>query len=284
MLGFLAAATKNISLGVGVANPYTRHPALIAMACATLDRISGGRFVLGLGRSDRSVIEGKMGVPYNRPLIALKEAVDVIRDLTSGREVNLDGEILSVRDARLAVEGVRRRTPIYLAAIGTRALQLAGAIADGVLLNAYSPIEYVRYAVGEVRAAAMRAGRDPVDVDVACMLVVRPTTSVNSMKDGLKERIVRLLLEPYVGEVLLEKGGFDVEILGPLRLIAANSGDGGAVGLISDDMVDAFYVMGSVEHRQKRLREYRDAGIDLPLLLPRLDDFRETARMGIEAT
>src|ERR671939_1732457 len=64
LLGFLAAATRRIKLGVGVVNPYTRNPALLAMASATLDRLSGGRFLLGLGRSERSVMQDRMGIPY----------------------------------------------------------------------------------------------------------------------------------------------------------------------------------------------------------------------------
>ena len=279
-LGFLAAATKKIKLGVGVANPYTRHPALTAMASATLDRISGGRFVLGLGRSDRSVVEGKMGIPYDRPRTALKEAVEIIRGLTSGQEVSFEGEVIALKDARLAVEGVQGRVPIYLGAIGRKALRLAGAIADGVLLNAYSPVEYVRYAVGEVRSAAEESGRDPADVDIACMLVVRLTDITGSTGQSLKERIVRLLAEPHVGEVLLEKGGFDPEILSPLRRLVEDKGEVGAVDLIGDEMVDAFYLVGTLEHRLERVVAYREAGVDLPLLLPRLGDFRQTARMA----
>ena len=87
MLGFLAAATQSIRLGVGVANPYTRNPALLAMACATLDRLSGGRFALGMGRSDRSVVEGRMGIPYGDGQATLKETAEIVRRLLSGQEV-----------------------------------------------------------------------------------------------------------------------------------------------------------------------------------------------------
>ena len=91
MLGYLAAATHTIGLGLSVANPYTRNPALLAMGAATLDRISGGRLTLGLGRSDRDTIEGKMGIPYGRPLARLKQAVDVMRSLTPNPPKDTDG-------------------------------------------------------------------------------------------------------------------------------------------------------------------------------------------------
>ena len=117
MLGFLAAATQDIKLGLGVANPYTRHPALLTMACATLDRISGGRFLLGLGRSDRSVIQDRMGIPYTNPLSTLETTVNAVRGLLAGERVG---------NARLAISPAREKPPIYLAAIGPRALRLAG--------------------------------------------------------------------------------------------------------------------------------------------------------------
>ena len=278
LLGFLAAATNEIKLGVGVVNPYTRNPALLAMASATLDRISGGRFILGLGRSDRTVVQGRMGIPYTRPLSAIEEVVGTVSDLLSGDTVTSNEGQFRLTDARLAIAPMRQRVPIYLAAIGPKALRLAGAIADGVLLNAYVPTGYVRYAVGEVRKAAEDAGRDPDSVDIACMLVVRLTDAPETMLPGLRQRLVRLLTERYIGELLLEKGGFDASILGRLRELAANDGGDEAARLMTEDMVKAFYLLGPAAECRDRIAEYRDAGVDFPLLLPRLEDYAKVAR------
>ena len=181
LLGFLAALTRTMKLGVGVTNPYTRHPALLAMASATLDRICGGRFLLGLGRSERAVIQERMGIPYGPPRATLAEAVGMIRALLAGQRVNTTAGRLTLRDARLAITPIQQALPIYVAAIGPKALRLAGAVADGVLLNAYVPPGYVRYAVQEVREAARAAGRDPQAIDIACMLVVRLTNDLGQM-------------------------------------------------------------------------------------------------------
>ena len=277
MLGFLAAATEDIGLGVGVANPYTRNPALLAMASATLDRISGGRFLLGLGRSDRSVIQGRMGMPYSSPLATLEEAATIIRDLLAGERVTATEGRFRLRNAHLETRPVQQRPPIYLAAIGPKALRLAGAVADGVLLNTYTPTAYVKYAVEEVRKSAREAGREPDSVDIACMLTVRLTDDPEGIRPGLKQRIVRLLEEPEVGEILLDKGGFDPSILGPIRESVERDGGKDAVGLISDDMVESFYLVGPASRCKERIAEYRDAGVDLPLLLPRLEDYRRVA-------
>ena len=188
LLGFLAAATERIELGVGVVNPYTRHPGLTAMAAATVDRLSAGRVLLGLGRSDPGVIEGTLGMPYEDPRETLSEAVDVIRRLLARETVDQPDGRFALRDASLAVRPLRP-TPIYLAAIGPRALRLAGAVADGVLLNAYVPAAYIPRAVTEVRAGAEEAGRDPDAVEIACMLVVRLTGDPAPILPKLRARL-----------------------------------------------------------------------------------------------
>ena len=277
LLGYLGATTDRLKLGVGVANPYTRNPALLAMASATLDRLTGGRFVLGLGRSERAVVQDKMGIPYGDAPAAMRGCVSLVRRLLAGERVSETAGPFRLSGAKLATTPVQSRLPIYLAAIGRKGLRLAGAIADGVLLNAYVPPAYVRYAVAEIRTAAQEAGRDPDAIDIACMLVMRPTDDPQALMPGLKKRLVRLLDEAYVGEILLDKGGFDPSILGPLR--ASYAGDGGtaAVELIGDDMVEAFYLLGPDDACRRRVAEYRHAGVDLPLLLPRLEDFARTA-------
>ena len=277
LLGFLAAATQRIKLGVGVVNPYTRNPALLAMASATLDRISGGRFLLGLGRSEKPVIQGKIGIPYGDSRSTLEEAVTLIRSLLAGERVTSTTGRFKLNSVRLATTPVQPQLPIYLAAIGAKGLRLAGAIADGVLLNAYVPPTYVRYAVQEIRQAAQAAGRNPHSIDIACMLVVRLTNDPDNLRPTLKQRLVRLLEEPHVGEILLEKGGFDPAVLPPLRASAAQDGGKEAISLISDEMVDAFYVIGPADRCKERITAYRQAGVDLPLLLPRLEDYRKVA-------
>jgi 5,10-methylenetetrahydromethanopterin reductase len=277
LLGFLAATTDRLKLGVGVTNPYTRHPALLAMASATLDRICGGRFMLGLGRSERFVIQDRMGIPYTHPRPTLEEAVTHIRALLAGERLTTTEGEFRLHRVGLAIHPVQPQLPIYVAAIGPKALRLAGRVADGVLLNAYVPTAYVRYAVNEIRTAARDAGRNPQAIDIACMLVVRLTDDPASLWSGLKERLVRLLAEPYVGDILLDKGGFDTSILPALRAQAAQSGDQAAVDLISDDMVEAFYLVGSSDRCQARIAAYREAGVSQVLLLPRLHDYRRVA-------
>ncbi len=277
LLGFLAAATERLRLGVGVVNPYTRHPALLAMGAATLDRISGGRIMLGMGRSERFVIQDRMGIPYTRPRGTLEAAVTHMRGLLAGERLDTADGDFHLHNVGLALHPIQTPLPIYLAAIGPKALQLAGRVADGVVLNAYVPTAYVRYAVAEIRAAAQAVGRDPNAIDISCMLVVRLTDDPSGMWMGLKERLVRLLAEAYVGEILLEQGGFDPGILPSLRQRAAAKGEAAAVDLISDAMVDAFFLVGPADRCRARIADYQEAGVDQALLLPRLHDYQRVA-------
>ena len=165
-------------------------------------------------------------------------------------------------------------SPIYVAAIGPRALRLAGAVADGVVLNAYAPAAYVRRAVAEVRDAAREAGRDPDAVRIACMLVVRLTDRPDELLPQLRERLAGLLAEPHTGEVLLEWGGFDASL--PERLREA--GPAAGTSLVGDELIDALVLLGDTARCRERIEEYRAAGVEEVLLLPRLPDFERVAR------
>ena len=278
LLGYLAATTDRIKLGVGVVNPFTRSPALLGMGAATVDRLSGGRMMLGLGRSDPDVIQGRMGMDYRAPLARLRGTVDVLRSMWNGESVSARYAGIRLTDVGLALRPVQDRLPIYLAAIGPRALRLAGEVADGVLLNAYAPVEYVRWAVQQVREAAEDSGRGPDSVDIACMMIVRLTDDPDALMPSLRERVAGLVAEPHAGEVLLGRGGFDTSVLDPIRRLIARGDELNAAAYVSEDLAAACYLLGNSDRCRARVQEYIAAGVDTPLLLPRLEAFERTAQ------
>ena len=278
MLGYLAATTDRIKLGVGVVNPFTRSPALLGMGAATLDRLSGGRMMLGLGRSDVDVIHGRMGIDYRTPLARLRGTVGALRSMWDGDRVSTEYAGVRLSNVGLAIRPMQERLPIYLAAIGPRALRLAGEVADGVLLNAYAPVEYIRWASRVVRESAEAAGRDPASVDITCMLIVRLTDDPDAMVPSLQERVARLVAEPFTGEALLEHGGFDPSILWPVRQHIEAGDEAGAARYVSEELARACYLLGDASECRRRIQEYIDAGIDTPLLLPRLEAFEQTCQ------
>ena len=275
-LGYAAASTSRLRLGLGVANAYSRHPVLLAMAGATLDRLSGGRFILGLGASDRDVVEGKLGISHERPIAELERTVGSLRALFAGETVDDEAGRNKIRGVRLGVHPVAEPLPLYVAAAGPRALAMAGRVADGLILNTYSPTSYVRWAATTARRAE-ESGRDPASLDVVCMLVVRLTDDPAALYPMFKERVARLLSEPHGGELLLKDSDFDPALAGRVRETAADGGTKSAAALIPEAMVEQFYVLGDAARCKERLKEYREAGVDQPLLLPRLEDFEAVA-------
>lgn len=259
-LGYAAASTSRLRLGLGVANAYSRHPVLLAMAGATLDRLSGGRFVLGLGASDRDVIEGRLGIPHERPIAELERTVGSLRALFAGETVDDEAGRSKIRGVRLGVHPVSEPLPLYVAAAGPKALAMAGQVADGLILNTYSPTSYVRWAVATARRATEESGRDPASLDVVCMLVVRLTDDPASLYPMFKERVARLLSEPHGGELLLQDSDFDPALAGRVRETAVGEGSKAAAGLIPEAMVEQFYVLGDAATRRGARGASRSTG------------------------
>lgn len=167
VLAAMAGATSTVRLGPGVTNPYSRHPALLAAAIATLDELSGGRAVLGLGAGGTN--HRALGIERRTPATALREAITVVRGLLAGDEVTLDGTVVSARQARLDFTPVRASVPIHVGARGPKMLRTAGELADGVIIgNLASPAGW-RRALAHVRAGCAQPGRMPaLTAWVAC--------------------------------------------------------------------------------------------------------------------
>ncbi|MGH2963536.1 MAG: LLM class flavin-dependent oxidoreductase [Solirubrobacterales bacterium] len=156
LLAAIAQRTERIRLGPGVTNPYSRHAALIATSMATLDELSGGRAVLGLGAGGTN--HSALGIRRTAPTKALREAVEVIRGLLTGAHVTVEGRVVTAHDASLDFEPHRDRLPIYIGARGPRVLQLAGEIADGTIVGNVATEEGWSYAKRQLDRGAARAG------------------------------------------------------------------------------------------------------------------------------
>ncbi|MEM2058705.1 MAG: 5,10-methylenetetrahydromethanopterin reductase, partial [Thermoproteota archaeon] len=148
--------TKRVKLGTGVTNPFHIHPAWTASTIATLNEVSNGRAVLGLGPGDRSTLS-QLGLKMDKPLTAVKEAVEIIRKLWSGDKVNFSGDVFQLFNARLGFKP-SSPIPIYVGAQGPKMLELAGAIGDGVLINASHPKDF-EVAVRYIQEGVQKANR-----------------------------------------------------------------------------------------------------------------------------
>jgi 5,10-methylenetetrahydromethanopterin reductase len=144
-LAACAVMTKTIELGIGVWNPYLRHPAQIAMEIGALDELSGGRASLGIGSGLANPIR-KLGIDNSRPLGALRDSFAIVRGLLSGESFTHKGSVFSVEDAKLSYRPPRTDVPLLMAARGERALALCGRIADGLMISNMCPAGFATYA------------------------------------------------------------------------------------------------------------------------------------------
>ena len=164
MMTIAALNTRRIKISHGVTVPYTRHPSVTANATATIDELSGGRAILGIGSGGNAF--RSMGMPEGQPLKRFRKLIEFFRSYMSGETVEFDG-------ATMTSEWIRRPVPIYMAAEGPKALQLAGEIGDGVM-TVGGPPEWLKWKVGHIHRGAEKAGRDPTKLDiwVRCMVIV----------------------------------------------------------------------------------------------------------------
>jgi 5,10-methylenetetrahydromethanopterin reductase len=192
ILGLAAARTSRIRLGPGVTDPYSRHPALTAMAIATLDEVSGGRAILGLGAGVSGLRE--LGVDASRSAVAIREAVTLVRGLLAGQTVTLKGEQVSFDDGRLDVRAPRADVPIYVASQREAGCRVAGRVADGAIMQGCVAEPLVRFFKGRVAEGARRAGRDAAGVELVARINLCIADDVGAARDLMRPTIVRSLL------------------------------------------------------------------------------------------
>ncbi len=271
VLAWLAARTTTIGLGSAVFHIPARSPAMAAMTAATLDRLSGGRFRLGLGVSGPQVAEGWHGQRYARPLERTRDYVAVVRKALARERVAYRGETLELplpggqgKALKLTVTPVQRPLPIYLAAMGPRNLALAGEIADGCLGFLFDPAHG-----GEVRAAlqegAARGGRKLDTFDLAVNLQVRVDEDLDAARDAM-----RPMLALYVGGMgsrernfyneLMRRYGFD-EAADTVQELYLDGRVDGAAAALPPELIDAVTVCGPAGRVRERLDALREAGV-----------------------
>jgi 5,10-methylenetetrahydromethanopterin reductase len=266
LAGAVAAATERIGIGLGVVNPYTRHPALLAMETAALAGLAPGRVALGLGSSNRRWIDEQMAIPFKTPLRGLRESVEIVRRLLAGERLTFEGECFTVRDVVLETPPAFP-VPIALGVKGPRALGLAGDLADGVvcsILGSPAHLRRVRALTGEARRRrpAVPDGADPPPFAVLAYLPM----SVGPDGRAARER-VRPLLARYLGvlhgQSILADAGLAPADTQPFHdaLLAHRP----AAASVTDEMIDALAVAGTPEDCRRALARFAAAGLDAPV-------------------
>jgi 5,10-methylenetetrahydromethanopterin reductase len=273
LAGAVAAATRRITIGLGVVNPYTRHPALVAMEAAALGDIAPGRVVLGLGSSNRRWIETQMGIPFKTPLADLAESVAIIRRLLRGEQVTARGERFHLD--RVALDRApAREIPIVLGVKGPRALGLAAEVADGVLGAILASPGHVR----RVRAATASAREGFVVAAYVALLVDDDGARARAAMRPLVARYLGLLH----GQSILADAGLGPDRSRPFHEALLRGED--ARDRVTDEMLAALAVAGAPEECHRQLARWADAGLDAAIaVVPAGTDLSaQIARIGRE--
>jgi 5,10-methylenetetrahydromethanopterin reductase len=258
-LAAMAAGTSQCTIGPSVTNPYTRHPAITAAAIATVDQLSGGRAVLALGAGGG--LE-QFGLARTRPLTALREATDIIRRLTAGGQLNYAGRLFTVKGAQLNFE-YARQVPVYLAARGPQILELAGEIADGVIIGGFAQPAGLAYAMERVGRGLERSGRGWPDIDVVAWLY----TCVSEDRAAARRAVSRMVMASIItSRTILRELGIVLPADLAERVVSgtwtyAEDELLSAAENLPESVIEAFAVYGTTEECTARLQQIKACGV-----------------------
>ncbi len=275
--------TQRLRIGSGVLPIWTRNPAVIAATWSTMWELAGkvegrSRVMLGLG-AWWEPIAGRVGVKRQKPLQAMRENIEAIRQLFTMQEVSYHGEFVSLDRVKLDVaygDTSPRDIPIYIGATGDKMLELSGEICDGVVLNYVVSVDYIRKAISLVEKGAHKAGKTIEQIDrpeliVCCLSDKDPQAA---MDEGKKLVAYYLATEPHI----MKASNVDESLLEKVQSImswpATEEDYIRASKVIPDEVVRNLMAVGTSEQCRKKVREYVDAGVTCPILYPMMDDIK----------
>ena len=275
----LALTTKKIQLGTAIVNVFSRTPAVLAMTFGTLDELSGGRAIIGLGSSGANVVEHWHGVPFDKPATRLREYIEIINMIIRQERLNYDGKVFELaRGFTMQFPTLRAHIPTYIASITPKSMEQTGEVADG-WIPIYWPKDKIKSGIDTLLVGAAKAGKTRADITVAPALVMQIT---DAGSDEQLRMAARGPIAFYVGRMgsyyyeMLERHGFEAEVAKIKEGWAARDPKAAAAG-VSDRMLDQTAIVGPLEKCVEELNERRALGVDLPLIpMPG----RDAAEMG----
>lgn len=266
MLGMLSQRLAQPRIGSSIVNVYSRSPALVAMGALTVDALSGGRMVIGLGSSSRPIVEQLHGVPFEAPLARVREYVEIVRSITSppggagaAPRVDHDGALFRLGGFSLLARPVRDSIPVYLAAVNRRMVELAWDVADGVILYLRPPAE-IRGTVSAMRARA--PGRR---IDVACQIVTAVSDDTEAALARARKTIAFYVSVGDAYRSFLAGSGYASEVAA-VRSEYERGGLAAAARALPDRMAADLAVYGTAEDCRRGIERFAAAGVDQPIV------------------
>jgi 5,10-methylenetetrahydromethanopterin reductase len=271
-----AAVTERIKVGSGVINNWTRNVGLLAATLLTLDDLAPDRIICGIG-AWWDPLAKNVGIDRSKPLVAMRETIEVVRRLLRMENVTFHGEFVNVTGIELdVVHGRRepRNVKLMIGATGLKMLELAGEIADGVVLNYCVPVEYNDPALEHLRIGAERAGRRFDDIDRPQLIVCSVHTDKAIALDGARALLTQYLAQqPHIAQA----SGVSEEVVKQIQSIlgwpATKEQIKQAMKYVPDDLVQRITASGTPDEVKAKVNEYIAHGCTCPILYPLGDPY-----------
>ncbi len=256
MLGAISQLTNTPNIGSSIVNIYSRSPAAIAMGAATVDTLTDGKLILGLGTSSIPIVKNFHGYEFEQPIKRMKEYVGIIRKITTTQNANYEGDIFNIKNFSLLIKPPRKYIPIYLAAVNKKMVNLTWDIADGVIF-------YLR-PITEIKQTVLRM-QSRRRIDVTCQIITCVSEDVEAAITRAKKTLGFYISVGKVYREFLAENGFRTET----KNIAneyEESGLNSASKLVTDKMLDSLTITGTPDDCQRKILPFYKAGIDIPIL------------------
>ena len=280
MLGNISNQTRRIRLATGIVNVYTRSAVQIAMAIATLDELSGGRAILGLGTGhDRSVLAGH-GIKVDHPLERMRDYVTIIRKVLSGEYFSHENEIVQIKRSRLNIKHSALKVPIFIAARTGGTVRLAGELADGVLLNMPSKKWIKDEVLPNIRNCTESSGRHENDVTIAAIIHCHLSNDKDRACEAAKRSIVGYSKSKAFVRMVGQMG-YSSEIR-KIHQIVINGDAENPSKYVPDELARELVPFGTLNEIRERVEDFVKIGIKLPILSFR-PQFGESIQLVEEA-
>ncbi len=261
----VACGTSTIKIGLGVVNPYMRHPSLTAMEFAALDEVSDGRAILGIGAGLKDWIEGRLKIPYTRPTTAMRESIEIVRRLFRGEELTYAGKVFQTERIKLSFKPRRTEIPIHLGVIGPKNCEMTGEVADGLLLSVMSSPAYVKFAMDHVRRGLEKSGRDARDFPAGAYILSSISEDERAARDRLRPLVAFFisLMAPQPNTPIFAAAGLPADTI---RAFGESFARGKVpVDMVTDEMLDTFTIAGSPARCRENLSRLIEAGMTAPI-------------------
>jgi len=280
----VAARTRTLKVGTAIYHIYGRSPVTLGIQCATLQDQSDGRLLLGLGVANKTIAAWHGGV-FDKPLLRIREYMDIVRQVAAGERVEYEGERYSTGQRfSLSWKPSHPQFPIYLAGLGPMMTKLVGRISDGVFINMAVP-DTIREIVGRVHAGAEAEGRDPAELDA----VVKVRVSLNKDRDVARSKLRQVLTFYNIADHykdMLIASGFEPEVM-EVQKAFKEGGFKAAQTKITDAYMDKLPVIAatSIEEVRDKLVPFAEAGATRLVIpyVPVTEPVIEDARQFVEA-